>query len=402
MKTKYSDSEMLKYLAENGIINTAQIQADMIMKERTKLLASHPYKVWQGSGGYWYSYIPSAKGRKLIKKKSKHDLENSIIDSIKKGKAVTLQDVFEKYLEQKKQSGIKQATINRYEEVFQRHFINTGNHTKDIRKLSSGWFCDFIESECGRCKLKAKAVSNLKGIVKGILKRAKRDCLIDFGYSSVADDLDIKPYQEHIEDDSQVFTQQELPKLISYLEENPDTYNLCLLLMLVTGIRNGELCTLMYDDFVDNTCFKIRRSETRYRTDDGYEYAISDAKTTASYRTVYIPERYDWIVGELNRLNPESDYLAVSSKGDRLTTNAMRSRLYRVCNWLGFEYKKSPHKCRKTYVTLLLDGKVDNNFILNQVGHTSINVSEGHYHYDRKTKEQKQKVVNNIIAFKAV
>ena len=404
MDNKYSDSEMLKYLAENGIIDVAQMQDQMRMKERESLLASHPFKLWQGSGGYWYTYVADTgckKGRRLIKKKNKADVEAIIIESVKQGRTVTLQEVFNKFLEQKRQAGIKQATISRYQEVFNRHYVTTGNHGLDVRKLSPGWYCDFIEGEVGRCKLKSKAVSNLKGITKGILRRAKRDHLIDFGYSSVFDDLDVKPYQEHIEDSRQVFSQKELPMLTRYLEDNPDTYNLCLLLMIVTGIRNGELCPLMFDHFKSETCFEIKRAETRYRTENGYRYEVSEAKTSAAYRTVYIPQSYSWIIAELRRINPDSEYLAVNSKGNRLTTNAMRSRLYRVCKWLGFEYAKSPHKCRKTYVTLLLDGKADNNFIINQVGHTSIDVSESHYHYDRKSQEEKQKVVNNIVAFRA-
>ena len=403
METKYSDSEMLKYLAENGIINTAQIQANMRMKEREKLLASHPYKVWQGTGGYWYTYKSTSKGRKLIKRKNKSDLEEIIIESIKEGRAVTLQDVFDKYLEQKKQSGIRQSTSDRYQAVFQRHFVNTGNHTKDIKKLSPEWFCDFIESECGRCKLKAKGVANLKGVVKGIIKRAKRDRLIDFGSSTVFDDLDIKPYHEYVEEDKQVFTQDELPRLIQYLVDNPDTHNLCILLMLVTGIRCGELTTLKFTDFVTDTSFNVRRCQTRYKTDDGYVCEVQEnPKTVAGNRTVFIPQDYDWIVRELHKLRPFAEYLATNDQGERLTTNAIRKRLYRVCGWLGFDYKKSPHKCRKTYCSILLDGGADNSFVISQMGHTSILTSEKHYHYDRKTDAEKQDKVNNIIAFKAV
>ena len=61
----------LKYLIDSGIIDVPNIQSIIEMKKRQELLNSHPYKIWMGSNGKWYTYLPDEeKGR--VFKKEKH------------------------------------------------------------------------------------------------------------------------------------------------------------------------------------------------------------------------------------------------------------------------------------------------------------------------------------------
>lgn len=408
--TPGNEKTELQFLLKCDILSDKEYtlaQEYMEKEERKKLLSQYKYAIsYNKSKKLWFTYVddPAKKnGRRQITKKNKKDLENLVIKIVKSGKKVTIEDVFKEYLELKKQGGIKQSTIDRYQSVFQRHFIATNNHNRDIKKLSPEWWCDFIESEAGREELTSKGISSLKGIIRGTLKRAKRKHLIDFTISEVFDDVEVKPVHKVKDNDSQIFTQQELPQLIEYLIENRDVHNLCILLMIITGVRVGELVCLKYDDFVSSSSFYVKRTETRYKTENGYVCEVEDEpKTLAGYRTVVFPKEYTWIIDELKRLRPFAEYLATNNKGERMTTNAIRKRLYRICGWLGFDYRKSPHKCRKTYCSILLDGGVDNSFILRQVGHVSISTTEGHYHFDRKTAEEKQELVDNILDFKKI
>ena len=65
-------------------------------------------------------------------------------------------------------------------------------------------------------------------------------------------------------------------------------------------------------------------------------------------------------------------------------------------------YRKSPHKIRKTYGTMLMDSKVDERFIINQMGHTDILCSETHYHRDRKSVELKKSLLSQVPEFKCM
>ena len=55
--TKLSDLELLKYAVENGMINTALVQEKIEMQKREELLNKHPYKIYQGKDGKWYTYV---------------------------------------------------------------------------------------------------------------------------------------------------------------------------------------------------------------------------------------------------------------------------------------------------------------------------------------------------------
>ncbi|MCD8370474.1 MAG: tyrosine-type recombinase/integrase [Clostridiales bacterium] len=76
-------------------------------------------------------------------------------------------------------------------------------------------------------------------------------------------------------------------------------------------------------------------------------------------------------------------------------------RLPRLCNKPGI-YRKSPHKIRKTYGSILLDSHVDNRMITDQMGHTDIGCTENYYHRNRKSIEQKTHILSDIPEFKAI
>ncbi len=51
------------------------VQEQMRMKEKEKILQQHPYKIWEGKDGKWYTYLSDEnKGR--VKKSSKESIEN--------------------------------------------------------------------------------------------------------------------------------------------------------------------------------------------------------------------------------------------------------------------------------------------------------------------------------------
>ena len=77
---KLSDKELLKYAIESGIINTALLQEKINMQKREELLKKHPYDIWEGKDEYWRTYLPDKeKGRKLLKRKNRKDIEDIII-----------------------------------------------------------------------------------------------------------------------------------------------------------------------------------------------------------------------------------------------------------------------------------------------------------------------------------
>lgn len=59
----------LKYLIDSGIIDVPNIQSILEMKKRQELLNNRPYKIWMGSNGKWYTYLPDEKRGEDFKEK---------------------------------------------------------------------------------------------------------------------------------------------------------------------------------------------------------------------------------------------------------------------------------------------------------------------------------------------
>ena len=102
---------------------------------------------------------------------------------------------------------------------------------------------------------------------------------------------------------------------------------------------------------------------------------------------------------KIRMLNPFSDYIFVKN-GERIHTHSIRMRLRRVCDKVGI-YRKSPHKIRKTYGSILLDNNIDQRIVIGQMGHTNILCTENHYHRNRRSIETKSAILSSIPEFKA-
>ncbi len=394
----------MQYALSNGIIDIEDVQEKIEMREREELLSKHPYKIWEGKDGKWYTYLPDKeKGRVLKKKTTQKAIENDVIKYWKtQVENPTIIEVFKEWNNRRLElNKISNATHLRNIQIFNRHYKIFGE--KKIKHVSAEDFEEFLERQIPEHKLTAKAFSNLKTVTRGLLKRAKKRKLISFNIDELFQDLDTSDtdFKKVVKEDyEEVFNETEMSLMIEYLKSNLDMVNLGILLMFVTGARVGEIVTLKHEDF-DNNTFKIRRTETRFRGEDKkYVYEVKEfPKSQSGVRTAIIPEDFSWLVKAVRKQNPFEEYIFVKD-GKRISTQSVRMRLRRICEKLQI-YHKSPHKIRKTYGTILLDNHLDNKLIMGQMGHTDILCTENHYHRNRKSVDQKIQIISSIPEFKA-
>lgn len=393
----------MRFIINSGIIDISDVQNSIEAMKREELLKKHPYKIWQGKDGKWYTYMPdNQKGRILKKRTTQKAVEEIVIQYWKtEAENPTIREVFKEWndrrLELKK---ISNATHLRNTQVFNRHYQEFGD--RRIKSIDADNIEEFLEQQIPRYDLTAKAFSNLKTVTRGFLKRAKKRKLITFNVEELFQEIDTSEtdFKRVIKEDyEEVFSEEEMTTIIGYLENNPDMMNLGILLMFVTGARIGEVVSLKHDDFNGNN-FKIRRTETRFTDENGkYVHVVKEfPKSQAGVRTAIIPKDYEWLVKAIKLQNPFCEYIFVKD-GKRISTQAMRMRLKRVCQKLDI-YHKSPHKIRKTYGSILLDNHIDNKLIMEQMGHTDILCTEEHYHRNRKSVDQKSLILSSIPEFK--
>ena len=125
-------------MSKDDNIELAHIQAEIMAKKREQYLNMHPYSIWENKG-YYYTWLPDRSkksGRRQIKRRKLTALEDAIIKEVKESQKVTIEDLFEEYIDRKvKNDSIKPSTVYRYRTVFKRHYVSTGWNVKNIEEL---------------------------------------------------------------------------------------------------------------------------------------------------------------------------------------------------------------------------------------------------------------------------
>lgn len=397
-------SDELKIAEKLGIVKLSMLREQIEMAKRQATLEQHPYKIWQGKDGKWWTYLPDKeKGRKQVKKSTQKAIEDAVVDYWKaETDNPTIEDIFNEWNDQRyAEEVVANGTHNRARQLFEEHYKEFGK--RRIKSVSLDDYVEFLESRVTHHQTSASGFSNLKGITTGIITRAKRKKLIDYNSGAVYGELQISnsAYKKKYKTpEEEVFSEEELPIILTYLLKNLDKHNLGILLMFLTGIRVGELAVLTNADLLDGV-ITVNKTETRHFVKKGkYQYLVKDTpKSEAGNRDLVIPKDYKGIINILRALNPDGEFVFVNKKGKRMTTNCFRRRLERICKKLKIK-PKSPHKARKTYISILLDNNIDRKLVEVLAGHTEDSCTESSYHRDRRNTEKKIDIISAIPDFR--
>lgn len=392
--------ELLKYLIENDKINLIEIKQEIELNENKRLLKEHRFNIWQGKNGKWYTYLPDEKkGRVQRERNSRQDIEEMIISFYrKKEENPTIRELFYKWLHRKIENmEIEESTYTRYKIDFERCFSDFGKiKIRDVTEIDIE---DFLKKCVHEKSMSRKAYSNIRTLMYGIFKYAKKMKFIDYDIKSIIDDIDFskKEFAKNIKDDiEQVFFEKEEKNITSLLCENPDIINLGILLMFKTGLRIGELCTLKQSD-INGNIICVRRTETIFKDRNTGEihYDVKEhPKTDAGIRDVIVKDDALWIIEKIKLINPFEEYL-FAENGNRIRSYIFRNRLYTNCKKSN-SVVKSPHKVRKTYGTKLYNSNIPESLICGQMGHTDISCLKKYYYFNRNTEEEKANEINKI------
>ena len=215
----------MQFIIQSGKIDINDVQNTMEAMKKKELLEKHPYKIWQGKDGEWYTYLPrQGNGRVLKKRKSKNDLENIVIEYYKTQKKILLRDIFQEWSSQKLEYGeIQKQTYDRYKTDFHRFFDNSDIAEKDIRKITEDDLELFIRETIRHKGLSNKAYSGLRLLIIGIFKYAKKRKFTEISITQFMGDLDLPKKcfsKKAVRDDESVFTDSEVEKISAFIREN--------------------------------------------------------------------------------------------------------------------------------------------------------------------------------------
>lgn len=394
----------MQYAFQNDILKLSDIREQMEMKKKKELLENHSYSVWQGKNGLWYTKLPDEeKGTVLRKRKTKDEIEKVIVEFYKeREKDPTLKSVFYQWIEEKYSlHEIEKGTYDRYECDYKRFIEGTGLEKKKIRLISEDELEYFIRHEISEKKLTSKGFSNLRTIINGTFKYAKKKKFTDISITHFFGDLDLSKKaftRKHKEKNEQVFFEDETKIITEYLSKNPTIENLGILLAFETGVRVGELASLKPED-IDGKFIHIRRTEIKYKDPETQKQVrkVRDfPKTDAGYRTIVITDKAVETIRRIRLMNPFGEYL-LEKNGKRILTASYGWWLYKACDQVGIK-RRSMHKIRKTYGTSLIDAMVDESLITEQMGHSDIKCTKQYYYYSNKDLAKKQAQIEKAIS----
>ena len=399
---EYTDNEILQFAIESGILDKAIVLKQIEMAKRQELLKKHPFKIWQGKSGEWFTYVPADNKRKrrLIKKTTREKVEDVIIECYVDEPSV--KDIFDKWIAYKMHYGeISESTRDRYVADFHRYFDDSALKNKKIKNVTPEELEEHIREQILIHNLTSKAYGGLRTIIIGIWTYAYKNKYSDIAIRSFFGELRLSTKMFNHKprlDEENVFTENEVERLVRHLNENsPNVISYGIILGMRTGLRVGELCSLRMDDISDH-CLRINKTETRHRTGDkSYTREVKDnAKTEAGNRYVLIDDESMELIEKIRWLNPKGEYL-FEINGKRCIGQSFTRKLERACNTIGIK-PRSMHKCRKTYITNLINANVPESLIIAQVGHTDIRTSRQFYLYNNKAKAEALKTLSDAIS----
>ena len=395
---RFSDKELLQFAVDNGMIDCSTIQAQIEMNERRKYLEMHESKIWQSTDGKWYTFIPDAtkeRGKRLLKRKTKDELEDLIVGFYKDfEEPQTIEKTYREWIDRKvKFMEISQQTIDRYEKDFNKYFADCKK--KDIRRVDEDFLDDFITGNIKSHNMKAKAWSNLRIILRGMFKFAKKKGYTKISIGEYLEELDLswKMFNhEQKPEEKTIYFQKEIDAIVEYISESKSLNDIAILFAVYTGMRVGEILALKWEDIFSDH-IHVNRTQIRYNDENGnLIHEIRDfPKSEAGIRNVVIVPELANVIKRLRMINPFTEYL-FEKNGSCIHLHSVCTRLYNLCNRFGFE-RKGMHAIRRYYATKLINAGVEKIIITAQMGHADFETTTKHYY---KNNSEKDYVVERI------
>lgn len=410
------NNDILKYALENDMIDLSYIQEQVEMKKREKYLKMHPYNVWKGKNGKWYTYLPNDNGGRILKKRtSENDILNLIADyyakkSSKAQQIEQMQDVeehkfknvYRMWKEKQIKYGISSNTETKYEYDYRRYFEGKEFEEMDIREMTEEDITIFVISTIRELNLKEKAGKALWGYISGTFKSARINKLIEDNPCNYIDTKSFFKFYDKSQPspESRVVPNNDIQKLLEQLkkdhEQKPEYIpSYAVELSLYTGMRPGELSGLQWDDVrLDERIIIIRHSEkyivkeNRYylsetKTHKTRQFPISDDLMEFFKKIKYVQEIYGRF----------GNYVFSTANGNihcRTMESCMRNKFIQ----LGIN-PKSISAVRRTFNSKMKCEGVPTAVAASLLGHTQ-EVNESNYTYDISGMNYKRNVVSKI------
>lgn len=242
--------------------------------------------------------------------------------------------------------------------------------------------------------LSAKTVIDILSVLKLVLIHAAEE-----GYQTMNISLIRNPKRTHSE--IRTVPKEEYERLENILLNSDNKISLGILLTLHTGIRNGELCGLRWEDFnFGSNTMKIRRTVERISDLDPLTAAktklvIGDPKTENSCREIPLP----YVLCKYLKTHCKAPNTYILTGTDKpCEPHTLYVRYERFLHRHGFE-KYTFHALRHTFATHGIESGFDAKSLSEILGHSDITTTLRCYvHSSTEQKRRQMEAMFNELA----
>lgn len=371
------------------------------------ILKKHKYEIWQGkSNGRWYTYFPdetALKGRKLVGRTKKENLEKSIIEYYKNEKSdITFVELYHKWMIYRK-SRVSEGTCDRHFWDFEKYYKDCEIISRKIIDITRNDGDEFVLDMLNSYEIDEKEYHRVSFILRDVLRYAEENKqLIEKnpmqGYKPPSNKFAKKPKKDS---KTEVFTPEEEVLILNRVNNRKNKWNLAYLSIALNfhlALRVGELCALKWSD-ITGDMIAIKRAEISHLPENDKKgkkiIKISTPKTVAAFRSIPLSDEAIQILHEIKEISKAEDwydkngYIFVGKKG-RLTARQINGCMQKTCHYLKIK-TRNIHNIRKTVLSKLLDSGMHPKVLIGFSGHENSKTLMEYYYFYRFSDESAKK-----------
>lgn len=407
--------ELLQYAIDNGIIDLQNVQQQIEMKKRQKILNAHPYDIiYNEKRGRWFTRFKVDGVLTQRHRGSREELESLIVEFYLNGEkfddsksdeenAIPFQKAHDRWEQVQEEYGKEPNTLYRYHSDWNRFFLGTEFAKKNILTMTSYDIESFMINTIKEKRLKRQAGIDLFGYIKGVFYTAVIDRVIPKD-ENPCDLVDKKRFRKYYNRDKKSIDERtlsisEIQKLVERLNKDVTERPTCLSpygvrLALLTGMRSGEICGLRWSHISDCDILICESEKYNQRTKTYYNSETKTEKDRTMPITKELKDFFDDMKKLQERYGRTEDFV-ISVGKKKLHTRNLSDYMIKASKKLGFNVSKNIHAIRRTFNSYLRQDGTSAILAGSIIGNTAA-VNDKHYTYDICDLDTKHKLVAGV------
>lgn len=280
---------------------------------------------------------------------------------------MTVKELFSEWLSAIKLR-VKTSTFANYLMKVEKHILPVfGGMKYDM--LTVQMLNNFIQEKLDS-GLSAKYVSDIIIVFKSMAKYTAKI----HEFRNVLADVELPKVHRR---EAELLTRNQQLQLCRYLQRNPCTTSLCVLLSLYTGLRVGEVCGLMWRDIdFEKSILTVRRTVQRIRNSTHGTRLIADTpKSRSSQRSIPIPK---FLIKLLRGSRSNENCYILSGSNHIIEPRTLQRRFKSILKKADLP-SVGYHSLRHAFATNCLQAGFDVKTLSEILGHASVETTLNRY-----------------------